>query len=271
MEPKIIFLGTSGDNIVTAKQLRASGGFVIMYDDIQYHVDPGPGAICKASEYCVNVRNTTAIVVTTNNIAQCNDVNALIDAMTYSGMDRKGVLVGNDTLYNGAEGYNPYLTKYHRALPEKLMILKSDHKIGIIDTEIRGLFAKQEDPNAMGLKFYTSKFKIAYSSDTSYDPQLLKDYKDAEILILNVPDPQGVKTKGRLNTDDALKIISNVKPHLTLITSFGIKMLKADPLMEARFLSKGSGTQVIAVKDGMVINPVSYDASIKQKTLNLYR
>lgn len=271
MDPRIIFLGTAGDITVSGRQVRASGGIVVVYGDIQFHIDPGPGTLCRAAELGIHVRNTTAILATTNNINQCNDVNALIEAMTYCGLDRKGVLVGTESLFNETDNSIPYLTKYHRSLPEKLIVVKPNDRVGIEDTDIRILGTKQQDEYAVGLKFYTPKFKMVYTSVTAYDSDLVKQYKDTEILILNVKNPRGKKDNNTLNIDDALKIIEAVKPQLTLLTGFGIDMIKADPLMEARFLQKNSGSQIIAAKDGMVINPVSYDASLKQKTLNLYK
>ena len=47
-------------------------------------------------------------------------------------------------------------------------------------------------------------------------------------------------------------------------------MLRADPMYEARHIQKNSGTQIIAAKDGMVINPVSFSSSVRQKTLKSY-
>ena len=47
-------------------------------------------------------------------------------------------------------------------------------------------------------------------------------------------------------------------------------MLDADPIYEAREIQKQTGVQVIAAEDGMAIDPLSYSADLKQRTLNLY-
>ena len=52
---RIIFLGTAGSTAVVSKQLRASGGIIIQVEDLQFHLDPGPGALVKAKEYGVNL------------------------------------------------------------------------------------------------------------------------------------------------------------------------------------------------------------------------
>ena len=48
-------------------------------------------------------------------------------------------------------------------------------------------------------------------------------------------------------------------------------MMKADPLNEARELQKLTGVQVLAALDGMSINPISYSADAKQRTLQGYK
>ena len=48
-------------------------------------------------------------------------------------------------------------------------------------------------------------------------------------------------------------------------------MLKADPLYEARGIQKKTGIQIISAKDGMTINPISYSAGLRQKTLRMYK
>ena len=50
MENKITFLGTGGDAFVIGKQIRASGGIILQAEGLQFHIDPGPGALVKAAE-----------------------------------------------------------------------------------------------------------------------------------------------------------------------------------------------------------------------------
>jgi len=92
----------------------------------------------------------------------------------------------------------------------------------------------------------------------------------ADILILNVPDPRGVERKSHFNSESAEQLIKRVKPQLAIITGFGIKMLQAEPMYEARQIQKESGIQVIAAKDGMTINPISFSATVRQKSLTKY-
>jgi len=269
MEPKIIFLGTGGESLVTARQIRSSAGIIIQVEGYQFHLDPGPAALAKAIQFEVNLRNNTAIIVSQNDLLHCGDTNAVIDAMTYSGLDRKGVLICNKSLVEGNKTMKPYLQPFYRDCVERAIILEPSQRVGIEHLEIRALKTSNKDPSALGFKFFTPQFVLSYSADTKYSPEIVKQYTNSDVLILNTLDPGKTKSN-QLNSDDVRKIIENVNPRLVIMTHFGAKMLKADPLNEARMITKETGTQVIAAKEGLQVNPISYSAHLRQKTLLTY-
>jgi len=270
MVSKIVFLGTGGDAFVLGKQIRASGGIILQVAGYQFHLDPGPGSLVRASQYDVNLRATTAILVSNSDVFHSNDVNAVISAMTYDGLDRQGVLVTNESYLKGLPDQPSQLRQFYSGCVERVIMSGPGHKIGVEDIEIHGLATKHEDPTAVGFKFLTSDFVLSYTSDTEYSKDIVKQYEHSDILILNVLNPGSEKQKNNLCSEDAAKIIQQIKPSLAIITHFGKKMLAADPLYEAREIQKSTGVQVIAATDGMVLTPDTYSANIKQKTLNLY-
>jgi ribonuclease BN (tRNA processing enzyme) len=271
MDNKITFLGTAGDSYVSGKQIRASGGIILQVGELQFHIDPGPGALLKAVDNGINLRGNTAVLVSNNNLLRCNDVNAVIDAMTYGGTDKNGVLVTNHTAVNGLDEDGPYLTNLHKSYLERVLILNKGQKLGVEDVEVHALPAFSSDPHALGFKFLAPDFTLVYSSDTKYSKELVSEYKGTDILVLNVPVPGSEKVEDCLNSETAAKIIKEVSPRLAIITGFGIKMIKADPLYEGREIQRSSGVQVIAAKDGMGIVPGSYAANSDQKRLNMFK
>lgn len=274
MASNILFLGTGGDSVVVGKQRRGSGGIVISAEGYQFHLDPGPGALVRAKELGVNLRGNTAVLVSHNHINHANDVNAVISAMTYDGLDRAGVLICAESVVDGYEKKNHsvpgFLMPKSKDSVERVIKLKSTQKVGIEDIEIHALKTNHLDPHCIGFKFFTSDFVLSYSSDTAYAPYIANEYKGSDIIILNVVHPAGEKSSINLSTDDAIKIISKVKPKMAVMTHFGNKMLEHDPIYEIRKIQKETGTQVIAAKDGLSIDPISYSAQMKQRTLNLY-
>lgn len=243
---------------------------ILQINDNQFHIDPGPGALVRAVEYGVKLRANTSVLVSHTHLRHCNDVNAVIDAMTYRGFDKKGVLVCNKTLMNGEKDYQPYLLKFYRDCLERFIVLEPGQKVGINEVDILALKAKHSEPNTIGFKFFTPQYTLTYSADTKYHPELVEEYKNSNILILNVLAPKKEQVKDHLSSEDAVKLIKAVNPRLAIIQHFGIEMLKADPIYEAREIQKQTNVQTIAAKDGMVINPISYSVDQGQRTLYAY-
>jgi ribonuclease BN (tRNA processing enzyme) len=269
MKPRIIFLGTGQGPEVVGKQLRASGGIVIQTGEHQLHIDPGPCSLSMGKEYYVNPRETTALLVSHSHLHHCNDVNVIINSMTHSGLDKKGVLISGSLLINGDSITKPYLTDFHKSCLEKYMVLRAGQRAAIDEVEILATEAKHS-VESTGFRIETPSFCVSYVGDTGYTPAIHKQHEGADILILNVNSPGDSESEFNLNSDQAAKIIGKVKPRLSIITHFSLKMLQADPMIEARNISKKTKCQVIAAKDGTVIDPLSYALKRRQKKLNLY-
>ncbi len=254
----IIFLGTAGSLAVASKQSRSSGGIILRIEDLQFHLDPGPGAIVKAKEYGINLQHTTAVLVSHNHLNHCNDLNAVVDVMTHSGIEQRGIVLGSKSVLQPADEHHPFLTKYYQGLVEKIIPLEKNHKVGIELIEINALSAEHTDPSALGFKFFCPKFTLSYTGDTAVTPQLIEELSGSDIMILNVPYP-GNKAAGlNLDSESAIKILSQVRPKIAILTHFGAEMLKADPLAEAREIQRITGVQTIAATDGLIISPDSY-------------
>ena len=251
---KIIFLGTAGDSAVVSKQLRASGGIVLQIEELQFHLDPGPGALQRAKEFGVNVHHTSAILVSHNNINHCNDVNVIVEAMTHGGIEHRGIVLGCKSVLQGTEEISPYLTKYHQNLVERIIPLERNHKVGIELVEIHALPAEYTDPTAIGFKFFCPRFTLSYTGATALTPQLFEGLVGTDILVASVPYP-GEKAQGQnLDTHSVIKLISQIRPRLAILTHFGLDMIKADPLVEAREVQRITDVQTIAARDGLVIS-----------------
>ncbi len=263
-------MGTAGDSFVVGRQLRASGGIVLNVEDNQFHIDPGPSSLAFAKQCGVNLRANTAVFVSHAHLIHSNDLNAVIDAMTYRGFDRKGVVVANKTVINGAEKYQPALLDFYKGCLERFIVLEAGQRVGINEVEVQALRCRHSDPHTIGFKFFTPKFTLVYTADTAYSPDLIEQYEGANILILNVTNPNKSDSTDHLSCEGAIRIIKEVQPRLAIITHFGIKMIEADPLYLIREIQKETGVQTIAAKDGMIINPLSYAIDKGQRTLFAY-
>ncbi len=268
MESTVLFLGT-GHGQVGNKQVRATGGILLLADGYQFLLDPGPGTCVRIKQAKIDIRMTTALLISHAHLMHCNDANTLIGAMTHNGLDQNGVLIANETFVKGSEDIHPVLTKKHKSYPERIIVPKAGQKIGIEHVEIHSLATKHSDEAALGFKFFTKNFVLSYTGDTGYDKSLVEQYLQSDILILNMPHLDK-KDEFNLNKETATKLIAGVKPRLAILTHFGSKVLSADPIQIARTIQQDTGVQTVAARDGFQLSPEAYSASLQTKTLNLF-
>lgn len=250
--------------------MRSSGGIVLRIKNIQFHIDPGPGALVKAREYGVNLRANNVILVSHAHLDHCNDVNAIISAMTHDGLDKAGILIGSKSVLVGTEGERPYLTRHHRRCLDKFLSLEPGNTVKFgQDIELRTLRTKHRDSTAIGFKFTSDKFSVAYTSDTSHFDELIDELRNSDILILNNLEPFGHGNDDHLSSDDSVKIISAVRPKLAILTHFGQKIIEQNPIYQAREIQRKTNVQTVAARDGLVIDPITFAASLKKRQISV--
>ncbi|MFC1649071.1 MBL fold metallo-hydrolase [Nanoarchaeota archaeon] len=265
MKDAIAFLGTAGDAIVAGKQLRASGGIVVVAENNQFHIDPGPGALVRCKQFDLNPRETIALLVSHSHLNHCSEANAVISAMTYNGMDKRGIFIAPQKVFDNGVG------EFFQGCVERSVVLKEDSKIGVNEVDIEPLPCKHFDTGCMGFRFTAPSFTMAYTSDTQYTKALAQACSEADILIANCKYPAGMKMQGHMNAEEVAILFSEAKPKLGIITHFGIKALQEDPINISRYIQKESDVQVMAAKDGMVMSPTTFASRVRQKKLQSYR
>ena len=251
----IKFLGTAGARFVMIKQLRSSGGIWVSLDDTNVLIDPGPGSLirCLSSKPRLDPKNLDGIILTHRHIDHSNDINLMIEAMTNGGFKKKGkVFAPKDALED-----EPVIFRYAREEVEEVIELHEGEEYSIknvrFDTPVRHLHGVE----TYGINIYGKGITISLISDTKYFDGLESFYK-GDILILNVIRLEPRDDILHLSLKDAEKIISKNRPKLSVLTHFGMTMLKAKPWEVAENLSKKLNLKVVAANDGMVIDIEKY-------------
>ena len=251
----IKFLGTAGARFVMIKQLRSSGGIWVSLDDTNVLIDPGPGSLirCLSSKPRLDPKNLDGIILTHRHIDHSNDINLMIEAMTNGGFKKKGkVFAPKDALED-----EPVIFKYAREQVEEVIELHEGEEYSIknirFDTPVRHLHGVE----TYGINIYGKGITISLISDTKYFDGLESFYK-GDILILNVIRLEPRDDILHLSLKDAERIISKNRPKLSVLTHFGMTMLKAKPWELAENLSKKLNLKVVAANDGMVIDIEKY-------------
>jgi ribonuclease BN (tRNA processing enzyme) len=250
---EIVFLGTGGGRVVTVLQSRATGGIVLRHRNHQIHLDPGPGAIVRCKQYGIDPRKTDVICLSHGHTDHTSDVDILTEAMAGLGNSKRGYILASDNVADDPST----IPVYYRNYVKDIIRLRPGKGIKMGDLTIIGTETVHGNTNGIGFRFIDSYSNISYTSDTRYFDDMSRIYDGSDIIIFNVLRPGQDRTgSDHLCTKDVIDVINGFKnkPKIVIIQHFGMKMLRANPLMEAREIFNATNVAVSAVSDGQRIN-----------------
>jgi phosphoribosyl 1,2-cyclic phosphodiesterase len=252
---ELIFLGTGGGRFATITQKRKTGGIRILSETLNVHLDPGPGALIYSLSMGLDPQKVRAVLVSHAHPDHCNDAEILIEAMTGGMIKKRGVLAASHSVLLGNDVCEPSISKYHQQMPKKVIEVKPGASFKIDDVKVLVTEARHSDPDAVGFRLETGDFgDIAYTSDTEFFEDIGKFYEGVRLLVLCVMRPSGEPWKGHMTTDDAIKILEEVKPEKAVLTHFGMKMIFRGANREAELIQQKTGVSTVAAVDGMHLN-----------------
>jgi phosphoribosyl 1,2-cyclic phosphodiesterase len=249
----IKFIGTAGARFVVTKQLRSSGGVWLSVGKTNLYIDPGPGALvrCLNSKPKLDPSQLDGILLTHKHLDHSGDVNIMIEAMTEGGFKKRGVLFSpKDALEE-----DPVVLKYIRDYVEKVEILRENSEYRIGEIPFSTARKHQHRVETYGLNFKILPHTVSFITDTKFFPELPNLYR-GEVLVIHVVrlKPIGDDPIDHLSIEDVKAIIKKARPKLTILTHFGMTMIKAKPWVVAAELEKEVGGRVIAASDGMKLD-----------------
>jgi ribonuclease BN (tRNA processing enzyme) len=175
----------------------------------------------------------------------------MIEAMTEGGFKKRGILFApRDALEE-----DPVVLKYAMGYVDKVEVLKEDSEYRIGDIRFSTACKHQHRVETYGLNFKTSPRTISFITDTKFFSEIPSLYR-GEVLVIHVVrlKPIGDEPIEHLSIEDVKNIVKKAKPRLTILTHFGMTMIKAKPWVVAAELEKELGVKVIAAGDGMKID-----------------
>ena len=265
---KIIFLGTGGGRFSAINQRRMTGGFRI--DNLggkNYHIDPGPGAIVRTYQFGLNPRNIHGVFVSHAHTDHYNDAEILIEAMTKGMTNNAGHIIGSKSVISGFESWGPCISSYHQS-KSKILPLEAGDVRYFDNCLIRATPTSHGDPMGVGFQIEYRDFKISYTSDTAYFPELSEAHKGADVFIASVLRPGGKAIRGHMCSAGFIKLIKEIKPKLAIMTHLGLKMISNNPIGEAKRITKLTGVKTLAAFDGMSLD-INYNNPAKARIVSL--
>jgi ribonuclease BN (tRNA processing enzyme) len=248
----ITFLGTGGGRVVTVLQTRATGGIVLQGGKNQIHIDPGPGAIVRCKHYGIDPRKTNIMCISHSHTDHTSDVGILLEAMGDMGREKRGYVVASERVADDPS----VVPGYYKDYIQDIIRLRPNKGVNIGGLKIIGTKTIHKNTGGVGFKFVDSYSTISYTSDTKFFEGLSEIYDGSDIVIFNVLRPGEDRWGDHLCAKDVIDILNGFKrkPKLAILQHFGMKMIRANPLMEARRIFGATDVAVSAVNDGQRIN-----------------
>ena len=250
---EIRFLGTAGARFVMITQFRSSAGTVLSLKGTNVLIDPGPGTLVRfaSSRPKLNPAKLHAIILTHKHLDHSNDVNVMIEAMTEGGFKHRGVLLcPNDAISDGGDAV---VLNYYKRLLERIEVLTEGGTYSVGNIEINTPIRHVHAVETYGLNISVKgedKTRVSFIADTLYF-EGLENYYDGDVLVMNIAMYKKREGVNHLCVEDAKKIIEVRRPKVAILSHFGMTMLRNKPWEIVKQLSRETGVEVIAARDGM--------------------
>ncbi len=235
---------------MVTKQLRASGGVWISSGKTNLYLDPGPGALvrCLSSRPRLDPSKLGAILLSHKHLDHSGDINIMIEAMSQGGSRRRGTLFApQDALGKGGVVFE-YVLDYL----EGVQILEANMTYDVGDITFSTVRAHSHSVETYGFNFKFPEAEVSFITDTGFSPDIADQYAGS-VMVINVVRflPVEKANIDHLSIEDVKQIIERRRPRLTVLTHFGMTMIKAKPWEVAEKLGNETGLRVIAARDGM--------------------
>jgi ribonuclease BN (tRNA processing enzyme) len=243
----VYLLGTAGARYVVAKQLRASAGTVLEEDGEFLLLDPGPGTLVHLAKHRIPVERIRNILISHKHLDHSADLNVIVDAITEGTLKKRGRLfIPKEAWDEGA-----LLSYLREALAETIFLaekeayqttkfsFKTTKKL-LHSAETYGFIFNLKDGKSLG-----------FLVDTAFFEELISEFQGVNYLIVNVVRYEPKEGVLHLSVQDVRKFLASLRPELTVITHFGMTMLRANPFKVAKDLSSELNLKVVAAYDGL--------------------
>ncbi len=250
MEGFIKFFGTGGARFMALKQLRATGGLWLNYRKTNIYIDPGPGAIVRirASREKYEPAGLDGIIITHKHMDHCQRCQYPYRDNGRRGIQERGTLFCPED----AIAEDPVIFNFARNYLENVVFLKEGGEYSLGDISFRTPVRHRHPVETYGLLFDLNT-TIGLISDTRFFPELAGHYRAANLIInvLRLKPIENHEIVDHLALNDVEEIIRDIRPVNAILTHFGMHIIKNKPGLLARRLSRETGVNVIAGRDGM--------------------
>jgi len=253
-------------------QVRKTGGLFFDLDDVEFIIDPGPGALVHAHSLKLKPEAWNGVFVSHLHPDNCSDANVLLDGMKESFLVAEQHCILPKEKLKSRMDYYPCISVYHQKLVKYLYPVKHNDFVNIKNLEITVAKSNHSDPT-VGFLIKHPKITIGYPADGFYYSGQEKHYEGCDLLILNVLVPKGEKPdeEKHMSVDDAIKFVKGMsaKPKLIVVQHLSFWMLRNNIWKQTKIIQDATKIRTIHAEDFMEVDLETFETKIlKAKEVN---
>lgn len=227
----LLFLGSGGGRFNLTYRWRDIGGFLLYH----WAVDPGPDS--QRNMVDLKVPKPKGVILSHVHVDHTLGFPALAEWISDFGIHRRGTFIATRNAFGAFE--------YHRNKLRRHILVDWDNEV----EGFRFVRCNHGDPYTAGFVY---KNRIGYTADTGLYPGMADEYKDLDILILNV-----FKLRknfwGHLTVEDAITLLKAARPKLAVMTHIGPEIIFFGTEKVRRHIEDATGIKTIVAQKGLWI------------------
>lgn len=264
----ILFLGSGGGRFNLVRQTRGTGGFLLLGQTGQIHVDPGPGALVRLHQCGQDALKTDCIIVSHMHVDHVSDAPVLVEAMSGHGRGGRGTLIAPPSVLDGDRNGDRSVSKYHQAMVPTVIRPQMGQRIEVALGQARAtgpsgagptaprfsftpVPTKHDDKEGFGFVLEWEGVRIGYTSDTEYLPAVHDAaFRGVDVLVANNLKTAEDGIPDHLHSGDLITLLGAAKPGMCILNHMGLTLIQSGPEAEAARIESASGVPTVAAADG---------------------
>jgi ribonuclease BN (tRNA processing enzyme) len=247
---KLKFLGTGGGRYATGLQTRQTGGIVLISEETQIHIDPGPGALVHSHRMMENPLETEAVLVSHGHLDHRNDAEAVIEMMVEAS-DKPGSLFAPESVLSGYGDIEKCISDYHQNLCMTAKKLEEGFSYEFKDLKIETQEMFHSDPKTQGFRISNGEKTFGFWTDTEYSDELVEFYSECDTLVIYCTRPKGKGVRSHTGVSDIPEIVEKTGTENIIITHLGQAFLNSDIEEQKEWIKEKVEAKVTFAEDGM--------------------
>ncbi|MCK5040435.1 MAG: MBL fold metallo-hydrolase [Candidatus Aenigmarchaeota archaeon] len=245
MNTKIKFIGIGGGRRAMLTQKIKTGGIYIELNknniNTNFFLDPGVGAFTGSIEQKIKFSKVDALLISHCHTDHINDAPVIIEAMTNSGRKKRAGLYASKLAIE-------YISQYHKNCFETVKTIKTYEQFQVNNIQVNTTKTSHTEKYNIGFIF---DGVIGYTSDTTLSDKISEQYKNLDVLILNVcffKNPYKGRDFGygqHLDAYDAVRFLKIAKPKTCILYHIGVSILNYGFEKTRRYIQINSGIKTI--------------------------